>query len=55
MVFHSPTPIHLVTIGKSQRFWEHPVKGEPRWWRIVERETARMAGKKFEGRILRVY
>ena len=55
MVFHSPTPVHLITIGKSQRFWEHPVKGEPRWKRIVKRETARMAGEKFEGRTLRLY
>jgi hypothetical protein len=55
MVFHSPTPIHMVTIGKSQRFWEHPVKGEPRWKRIVKRETARMSRDKFEGRMLRIY
>lgn len=55
MVFHSPTPIHLLTINKSQRFWEHPVKGEPRWNRIVRREMARMAGEKFEGRVLRLY
>jgi hypothetical protein len=55
MVFHSPTPIHMVTIGKSQRFWEHPVKGEPRWKRIVKRETARMSRDKFEGRVLRIY
>ena len=42
MVFHSPSPINLLTIGKSQRFWEHPVKGRKRYNQIVLRETARM-------------
>eukprot|EP00339_Tiarina_fusa_P018611 CAMPEP_0117019286 /NCGR_PEP_ID=MMETSP0472-20121206/14825_1 /TAXON_ID=693140 ORGANISM="Tiarina fusus, Strain LIS" /NCGR_SAMPLE_ID=MMETSP0472 /ASSEMBLY_ACC=CAM_ASM_000603 /LENGTH=396 /DNA_ID=CAMNT_0004724221 /DNA_START=171 /DNA_END=1361 /DNA_ORIENTATION=+ len=55
MVFHSPTPIHMVTIGKTQRFWEHPVKGQPRYERILRRENARMAEERFEGRILRRY
>ena len=55
MAFHSETPVHVVTIGKSQRFWEHPVKGQRRWERIVTRETTRMSGKKWEGRILPVY
>lgn len=55
MVFHSPTPIHMITIGKSQRFWEHPVKGQPRWERIKKRETARMKGALFEGKKLRFY
>jgi hypothetical protein len=50
MAFHSPLPIHLVTVSKSQRFWEHPVKGEARWQRIWEREQARMAGIPFEGK-----
>jgi hypothetical protein len=51
MAFHSPDPIKLVVIGRSHRFWEHPVKGEPRWKRIWARETARMAGKPFEGKL----
>lgn len=55
MVLHSPTPVHMITIGKSQRFWEHPVKGEPRWKRVAYREKLRMLGKKFEGRTLRLY
>jgi hypothetical protein len=55
MVFHSPTPVHMVTIGKSQRFWEHPVKGQPRWDRIRLREQARVAGTIFEGKHLRLY
>lgn len=50
MAFHSPEPIKLMVIGRSHRFWEHPVKGEPRWRRIWARETARMAGKAFEGK-----
>jgi hypothetical protein len=50
MAFHSPLPVHLVTVSKSQRFWEHPVKGEVRWQRIWEREQARMAGIPFEGK-----
>jgi len=55
MAFHSPTPIHLLTISKRQRFWEHPVKGEPRWRRVWSREVARMEGSQFEGRTLRLY
>jgi hypothetical protein len=51
MAFHSPDPIKLMVIGRSQRFWEHPVKGEPRWKRIWARESARMAGKPFEGKL----
>lgn len=47
--------IHLLTIGKSQRFWEHPVKGQPRWERIRRRELARMAGEVFEDKQLRLY
>jgi hypothetical protein len=27
MIFHSPTPIHAIVIGKSQQFWQHPIKG----------------------------
>jgi len=49
MVFHSPEPVHLTTIRRKQRFWEHPVKGEPRWRRIWHREVARMEGRPFEG------
>lgn len=55
MAFHSPRPVHLMTISKSQRFWEHPVKGQPRWERIRKRELARMGGALFEGKRLRVY
>jgi hypothetical protein len=51
MAFHSPNPIKLMVIGRSHRFWEHPVKGEPRWRRIWARETARMAGLPFEGKM----
>ena len=55
MVFQSRTPVHMITIGKSQRFWEHPVKGQRRWERIQKRETARVEGVEFEGKTLRVY
>lgn len=55
MAFHSPTPVHMITIGKSQRFWEHPVKGQPRWIRIEKRERARMNQQLFEGKSLRLY
>jgi hypothetical protein len=51
MAFHSPDPIKLLVIGRKQRFWEHPVKGEPRWKRILAREQARMAGLPFEGKV----
>jgi hypothetical protein len=55
MVFHNPTPIHMTVIGKSQRFWEHPVKGQPRWNRIEKRERARMNQQPWEGKLLRIY
>lgn len=55
MVFHNPTPINLLSIGKTQRFWEHPVKGAPRYLRILEREKARMKQRPFEGKILKLY
>jgi len=51
----STHPIHLLTVGKSQRFWEHPVKGQPRWDRIRARELARMAEEVFEDKQLRLY
>ena len=50
MAFHSPEPIKLMVIGRNHRFWEHPVKGEPRWRRIWQRESARKAGVPFEGK-----
>jgi Galactosyltransferase len=50
IAFHSPEPIKLVVIGRTHRFWEHPVKGEPRWKRIWAREQARMSKQPFEGR-----
>jgi len=31
MAFHSPDPVKLVVVGRNQRFWEHPVKGEVRF------------------------
>ena len=48
-------PIHIMAIGKSQRFWAHPVKGQPRWERIRNREKARMAGERFDGKELLLY
>lgn len=51
MAFHSTEPVKLVVVGRSHRFWEHPVKGEPRWKRIWAREQARMAGLPFEGKL----
>ena len=55
MAFHTPIPVHMIVIAKSQRFWEHPVKGEPRWRRIWLRESSRMQGVPFEGKLLKVY
>lgn len=51
MAFHSPEPLKLTVIGRHQRFWEHPVKGEPRWRRIWARENARMSGHPFEDKV----
>lgn len=51
VAFHSPEPVKLVVVGRSHRFWEHPVKGEPRWKRIWAREQARVAGLPFEGKL----
>jgi hypothetical protein len=55
MAFHTPIPVHMIVISRSQRFWEHPVKGEPRWKRIWKRESSRMQGIPFEGKQLLVY
>ena len=55
MVYHNPAPITLITIGKRQRFWEHPVKGAPRYLKIVDRETARINREPFEGKDLKLY
>jgi hypothetical protein len=55
MAFHTPIPVHLIVIAKSQRFWEHPVKGETRWKRIWKRESSRMQGVPFEGKLLEIY
>jgi len=52
MAFHSPDPISLKVIGRSHRFWEHPVKGTHRWTRVWARESARMQGIPFEGKML---
>ena len=54
MAFHSPDPVKLVVIGRPNRFWEHPVKGEPRWRRILARETARVTRVPFEGKTFMV-
>lgn len=51
MVFHSNNPVHLIVVSKSQRFWEHPVKGDPRFQRMISREMARMSGQPFEGKM----
>jgi Galactosyltransferase len=51
IAFHAPEPVKLVVVGRSHRFWEHPVKGEPRWKRIWAREQARVQGEPFEGKI----
>lgn len=51
MAFHSPDPVKIVAVGRRHRFWEHPVKGEPRWKRMWAREQARMAGVPFEGKL----
>jgi len=50
MILHDPEPVHMITVGRKQRFWEHPVKGEPRWRRIWQREVARMEGRPFENK-----
>jgi hypothetical protein len=50
MAFHYTEPIKLTVVGRSHRFWEHPVKGEPRWKRIWARENARMTNQPFEGK-----
>ena len=51
MAFHSENPVKWTAVGRNMRFWEHPVKGEPRWRRILAREEARMKGEPFEGKI----
>jgi len=38
MAFHSPTPLQVITIGTSQRFWEHPLKTDAHWKRLLEKE-----------------
>ena len=53
MAFHSSRPIQLIVISQSQRYWEHPVKGTKRWERIWDRETSRMNGVPFEGKLLK--
>lgn len=40
MAFHSPTPLHVITIGKSQQFWTHPVTTDKDWARLVTLERA---------------
>jgi hypothetical protein len=54
MVYHNPSPITMISISKSQRFWEHPVKGAPRYLKIVKRETARINREPFEGKMLKL-
>ena len=38
MAFHSPTPLQVIAISKSQRFWKHPIKSEDQWERLVAEE-----------------
>mmetsp|Transcript_20254 Transcript_20254/g.49672 ORF Transcript_20254/g.49672 Transcript_20254/m.49672 type:complete len:208 (+) Transcript_20254:670-1293(+) len=54
MAFHSPKSLTLLIIPKKHRFWEHPVKGKPRWLGILKREKARMKGEIYKGKKLRV-
>lgn len=54
MAFQSPQPVTLIIIQKKHKFWEHPVKGTPRWLGILKREKARMQGAIYKGKKLRV-
>lgn len=40
MAFHSPTPIQLITINNSQRFWTFPVKKDASWEQLVAGELS---------------
>lgn len=51
LAFHSPDPLKLMLIGRPHRFWEHPVKSGPRWKRIWDRESHRVAGTPFTGKM----
>ncbi len=39
MAFHSPTPLHVITIAKSQRFWTFPVIRDDHWKRLLSQEV----------------
>ncbi len=55
MLEHHPSPISYIGIGRNQRFWYHPVKGQPRYERLILQEKARMNGEEFEGKKLKAY
>jgi hypothetical protein len=40
MAFHSPTPLQVITISTSQRFWKHPLKTDDHWKQLVDNEKA---------------
>jgi hypothetical protein len=43
MALHSPTPLHIITISKSQRFWTHPLRSDDQWERLVANELSIIA------------
>jgi hypothetical protein len=53
MVFRDISPVSVIAISVSQRFWEHPVKGAPRFLKIKERERARVNRKPYQGELLK--
>ncbi len=55
MVHHDPSPVAWISIGKSQRFWYHPVKGRPRYEKLVKQEKARVNGELFDGKEFKFY
>lgn len=55
MLAQHPSPISYLGIGRHQRFWYHPVKGQPRYERLLLKEKARMNGEEFEGEKLKFY
>lgn len=41
MVFHSPTPVHMLIIADSQRFWEYPLITPSDWETALLRQEKR--------------
>eukprot|EP00980_Cylindrotheca_fusiformis_P002353 scaffold543_cov119-Cylindrotheca_fusiformis.AAC.20 len=39
MAWHSPTPIHAVSLGLSQRFWSYPITTDDEWKKLVDKQT----------------